>query len=253
MLWYQAWIETRWRFVVALCVLSVVVCGTVYDYLAVLKLAPVGGALDSTGITGRLRDAIEVQRTFRGFIWMQWFRQNLSQTGTLVAALLGCGTVLSRGSEGSVLFTLSLPVARPRILGIRATMGLAEWFVLALVPSLLVPLVAPAIGQHYGIADVLRHGLSVFVAGTVFYSAATLLSTVFADIWRPLLLTCVAAAVLATAESIIPSDAFGIFRIMSGERYFLTGAMPWLGLLICALLAGALLYASVRNLERRDF
>ena len=253
MLWHQAWVETRWRFAIGFIVLVLLACGTVYDYLATLKLAAAAGALDPTGLGGRIRDAIEIQRTFRGFIWFQWFRQNLAQTGTLFAVLLGSGTVLSRGSEGSILFTLSLPVARRRVLGVRAVAGLAEWFVLATVPSLLVPLIAPAIGQHYRVGDVLLHGVNVFVAGTVFYSAATLLSTIFADIWRPLLLTCVAAVTLAAAEVIVPGKAFGIFRVMSGERYFFTGAMPWAGLLICAMVSAALLYASTRSLERQEF
>jgi hypothetical protein len=252
MLWYQAWIETRWRFVVGLIVLVDLAYGTVYDYRAVLTLAPAAGPLDATGIAARLREVIDVQRTFRGFIWMQWFRQTLSQTGTLFAVLLGCGTALSRGSEGSALFMLSLPIGRSRTLGVRAATGLVEWFVLALVPSLVVPLMAPAIGQHYRVVDVLLHGVHVFVAGSVFYTGATLLSTMFADIWRPLLLTCLTAVLLATAEFMLP-DGFGIFRLMSGEHYFFTGATPWLGLLICTALSVAFLYASIRTLERREF
>jgi len=40
---------------------------------------------------------------------------------------------------------------------------------------------------------------------------------------------------------------------MSGEMYFRTGRMPWLGLLASAAGSVALLYAAARNFARRDF
>ena len=40
---------------------------------------------------------------------------------------------------------------------------------------------------------------------------------------------------------------------MSGETYFRTGALPWMGFLTSAVLASALLYSAAETLERRDF
>ena len=34
MLWHKAWLETRWRFISALVILTVVAGSNVYDYLA---------------------------------------------------------------------------------------------------------------------------------------------------------------------------------------------------------------------------
>ena len=51
---------------------------------------------------------------------------------TLFAVLLGTGGLLSQASGGGALFTLSLPVSRNRLLGVRAATGLAELLVLAL-------------------------------------------------------------------------------------------------------------------------
>ena len=48
----------------------------------------------------------------RGWVWVQWFRQNLLQTGTLFAVVLGSGGVISSSKGG--LFTLSLPVPASR-------------------------------------------------------------------------------------------------------------------------------------------
>ena len=81
-----------------------------------------------------------------------------------------------------------MPVSRARVLGVRAATAVAELLALALIPSLMLPLLSPAVGQSYGFADALVHGTCVFVAGLIFFSLAFLLSSVFSDIWRPLLI-----------------------------------------------------------------
>ena len=95
--------------------------------------------------------------------------------------------------KGSALFTLSLPVTRKELIGARAATGLAQCFAIAMIPPLVIPLLAPAIGQHFSVVDALAHGLCLFFVAAVFYSLASFLSTLFADIWRPLLIAFVIA------------------------------------------------------------
>ena len=40
MLWHKAWLETRWRFISALLILTIVAGGNVYDYIAAQQLLP---------------------------------------------------------------------------------------------------------------------------------------------------------------------------------------------------------------------
>lgn len=254
MLWYKSWLETRWRFLIGFGLLTILAGGTVFDYLAVEKLLPLARTIDTSGTMGRrIRDAVEIQSSYRGFVWWQWFRQNLVQMWTLFAVLLGSGGLLPT-SGGAAVFTLSLPTSRNRVLGVRAATGLAELLVLAFVPSLVIPLLSPAIGQSYSVGDTLVHGACLFIAGAAFFSLAFLLSTVFSDLWRPLLIACSVAVVLATCELVVRDLArYGIFRVMSGEVYFRTGELPWLGLLTSAALSVAMLYAATRNIARQDF
>ncbi len=255
MLWYKSWLETRWRFLIGLGLLMIVACGTVFDYLAVEELRPLASTIDTSGEIGRrIRDAVEVQSSYRGFVWWQWFRQSLVQMWTLFAVLLGSGGLLAHTSGGAALFTLSLPASRNRVVGVRAATGLAELLVLAFVPSLVIPLLSPAIGQSYSVGDTLVHGACLFIAGAVFFSLAFLLSTVFSDLWRPLLIACSVAVVLAVCELAVRElSRFGIFGVMSGEVYFRTGELPWLGLLTSAAVSAAMLYAATRNIARQDF
>src|SRR5688572_18177370 len=125
MLWYKAWLETRWRFLIGLVLLMFSACGVVIGYQEVIKLLPLAPKVDLSGELGRrVIEAMELARTYRGYVWSQGFRQNLIQTWTLFAVILGTGGLLSQASGGGALFTLSLPTTRSRLLGVRAATGL---------------------------------------------------------------------------------------------------------------------------------
>src|SRR4029453_2031389 len=99
MLWHKVWLETRSRFSIGLALMLVVAAGNVFEYPAAARLiSQAGGAANATGPLGRvIADALAVQRDFRGFVWWEWHRQNLTQMWTLFAVLLGSGGLLSRG------------------------------------------------------------------------------------------------------------------------------------------------------------
>jgi len=257
MLWHKAWLETRWRFISAILILTIMAGGNVYGWLATRALLPqlntttISPAAEATGLGSAIREAIDLNKTFRGYIWYQAFRQNLTQMGVLFAVVLGCGGLVTESTKGSALFTLALPITRRRLLGTRAGVGLAQCFAIAIVPSLVIPILSPAVGERFGLVDALAHGLCIFFVGAVFFSLASFLSTLFGDIWRPMLIAIGIACALAFASLVIPQ--LRIFSVMSGETYFRTGSLPWAGLLTSAVIATALLYSAAETLERRDF
>jgi hypothetical protein len=257
MLWYKSWLETRWRFLIGLALLSLMACGTVLDYRAVVALMPAvsSSSLDTSGPLGRLLGyALEFQRTYRGYIWWQWFRQNLPQTWTLLAVILGSGGLVAQGARGGALFSLSMPVSRARLLGVRVATGFAELFALAIGPSLVVPLLSPSIGQHYAVSDALVHALCLFTAGAVFFCLAELFSTVFADVWRPALFTCLVAVPIWFLEITVPGlIRYGPFSAMGAETYLLNGTLPWAGLFISLAASALLISAAVVNITRHEF
>ena len=252
MLWYKSWLETRWRFFIGLGLFMLSAGGVVYVYPQVMKLIPRLGDLETSGALGeRIKEAVALQRDYRGYIWSQWMQQNVTQMGTLFAVILGSGGPYSQRSE---LFTLSLPVSRRRLVGVRAMAGLGELLVIILVSFLVIPLFSPSVGQTYSVGAALVHALCAFVASAAFLCLAALLSTSFSDIWRPLLIACAVAIVLWIAGQVISElSPYSIFTLMNGEKYFRSGQVPWIGLLAAASLSAAMLYAAVVNIERRDF
>ena len=257
MLWQKAWLETRWRFLSAMLILTVLAGGDVYGYLATQRLLPrinvtsPAPAAEATGLAGAIREAIELQKDFRGYVWYQAFRQNLTQMGVFFAVLLGCGGLLSESSKGSVLFTLSLPATRRQLLGSRTGMGLAQLLAISIIPPLAISILAPTIGQRFSVVDALAHSACIFVVATVFFSLASFLSTLFGDVWRPLLIAIGIACAAAFGSLVVPQ--LSIFSVMDGESYFRTGTLPWAGIFTSAVLATALLYSAAETLERRDF
>lgn len=255
MLWYKSWLDTRWRFLIGFALLTLSAMGCVFGYPQVIRLLPTARSIDGSGEIGRrIKEAVELSSTYPGYVWSQWFGQELVQMWTLFAAIVGSGSVFSRVSGDAALYTLSLPASRNRVLGIRAATGFAELFALAFIPSLIIPLCSPVVGQSYSFGDTLVYSTCLFVAGSAFYCLALLLSTVFNDLWRPLLITCMVAVVLALGEQVLRSESMGgIFQVMTAQTYFQNGAMPWLGLIVSIVFSSVMLYGAAANIARKDF
>jgi len=253
MLWYKAWLETRWRFLIGLVLLMCSAAAVVFAYSQVLSLLPLVPATGGGEVGFQIREKAALLTTYRGYVWSQWFGQNMAQLWTFFAVAIGAGGLLNQSSRGA-LYTLSMPVSRAQLLGVRASLSLAELFVLAFLPSLALPVLSPLVGQRYGIGDALVHASCMFLGGSVFFSLTFLLSTVFSDIWRPALIAIGAAFGLGLFEQMLhgtlPSS---LFYVSSAERYFRGMGIPWTGLAIHVALSGALFYGAVVNIARQDF
>jgi hypothetical protein len=250
MLWHKAWLDTRWRFLLALALLLVLACGSaltfpsVRDFLASIEVPVVA----DEEAAAEFRESLELTRSFRGYAWSQWFAQSFPVLLTLMAALLGSGSPLVKGGSGA-LFSLALPVSRGRWIGTRAGTGAGELFMLALAPSLAFTALAPVVGERFAASEALVYGVSAFAGASLFLGLAVFLSTLFNDVWRPLLLTCVGALAIGL---IVPHD-LGLFRAMGGETYFFESTLAWPTLLVSIVLATGLVYAAAANVARRDF
>jgi hypothetical protein len=246
-LWYKTWLDTRWRFLLGLAFASLAACGVVafFDEARQLLQTRTMDLSSDNPLEQALREQLEAVQTFRGYVWFQWFDQNFSFLASVFAALLGSGAPLSTSGRG-LLFSLALPVSRARWMTTRLSLGLAELFALCLLPALVIVLVAPLFGERFPLVDAIVYSICAFVASSVLFGVASLLSTAFNDAWRPLLFTLLLGLAVGLAR-------LGFFDVMSAAGYFTGESFPWLGLGVCVALTAGLLYTAVVNVERRDF
>src|SRR5215831_13148242 len=126
MLWYKAWLETRWRFLIGLLVMLCCAAVVVFEYPSVLRVVQRLSGTPLGDLVGHpVDEEILLSRQFSGFVWSHAFLQDFATLGTFFAVILGVGGLLPRTSGDATLYTLSLPVSRVRLFAIRAVTGLA--------------------------------------------------------------------------------------------------------------------------------
>jgi ABC-2 type transport system permease protein len=183
---------------------------------------------------------------FFNFIWAD-FAVILGAASLMTA----CSWMPSQSAAG--LFTFSLPVSRRKVLLSQAAVGFGEMFLIALIPSLFLPLVARFQGQWFSWSDALIYALLLTFSGTVFFFFSFLLTMILGN-W-------LAAFVIAEAALIALFLPFLHFRtrpwwnilgVMAGESYFYHGQIPWLGLAVSLILSAVFMFAAILIYERRD-
>lgn len=164
MVWYKVWRESRVRFELGMAV------------VATLSLAYVL-------LAGRLMPGLTHQlppiRTYDQYLYWEIFSGPVLMLMQILFLLLGLGGLQRDRKQGTLGFTLALPVGRCRIVAWRALLGLLQVVAIAMVPILVLSAASPLAGERFA----LQHGL-IFaplwvIGGMVTYSLAFLFSVLF--------------------------------------------------------------------------
>jgi ABC-type transport system involved in multi-copper enzyme maturation permease subunit len=242
MLWYKAWLDTRWRFLTGVAVLLSITALIVFSY---------NEAMHQTAVLGLDR---QIFRSYRAYLWGAGIQEGIRQLVALFAVVLGAGGLLSQASRGGGRFMLSLPISRDQLLWSRTVVGLAQLAALAFLSPLVLTALSPAIGQSYSVIDAMVHGLCLFVGGSLLFSATAWLSTVFNDVWWPPLVALCFVVVIGFVHMLLtgpsPNNLLGV---MTGEAWFREQRLPVVGLLVTGTVSALLLYLTQLRLARIDF
>jgi ABC-type transport system involved in multi-copper enzyme maturation permease subunit len=93
------------------------------------------------------------------------------------ALFLGLGGLLRERVFGTAQYTLSLPVTRRQWVAARATIGLGEAAVLAVIPVAVIPIAARVVGRTYPALEALKLSGLLLCAGIVFFFLGVLYSS----------------------------------------------------------------------------
>ena len=120
-------------------------------------------------------------------------------------------------------------------------------------PSVAIAALAPFVGEQFALIDAVVYGLCAFVVASLFFGVAVFFSTLFNDVWRPLLLTCLVAIALARGRDGVAGDARPVPGDGGRQATSTTARCRGSELLVSAAGAAGLVYAAAANVARRDF
>lgn len=240
MLWYKSWLETRVRFflmaVVILLISWYVTPEAIGRFLGESKPA---AALAHTG------------RMTLGSFWFLW---------TAIAVVLGGAGIntqtfggVTHGPHGSMLFTLSLPVRRRRLLGVRVALGALETAFVIFFACLFMWCVSPLLRAHVEVSAILAYALVSLAWSSVFYCLSTFLATFLDESWQFYGTFLGVGVMLSLRLPIRKFFSYDILRMLGDPTHLTVSALPWPGMLICLALSAALLFASVQVVERKQY
>ncbi len=254
MLWKKGWWETRLPFLFCLGAVFLVY-GMVFGR----------GDYDAAHWAARLQRSANLSESerqalsdYQGQTWALWFKMSLNIIWASFAVTLGASCLQTEcphmpSQSAARQFAFSLPVSRRKVLLSQAAVSFGEMFLVALLPSLLLPIMARFHGQWFSWGDTLIYTLLMIFGGAVFFCFAFLMTVIL----RNYLVVLVTAEVVVFAL-FLPFLSLGarpwwnVFGVMAGESYFYHEQIPWPGLLISMILSAVFMFAAVRIYERRD-
>ena len=235
MLWYKGWLETRVRVIFLL------------GFLALLfgLLGWAGRAGTPSNHTAGVLTSLTTQ---------------VPLVVIIVCAVLGAAGVatqpslgVTKGLHGSTLFTLSLPVSRPRLLITRAAIG---WFEAVGIVALLfcgMWWIFPTLKLVTTPIAWIQYGLTTAVCASAIYFVAVLLGSFLDDQWRTWGTMMVAGA-LAAASRMFRLPAFvDIFRAMTKASPLIAHAIPWGPMGFSLVLAVILFLVTLKIVQTREY
>jgi hypothetical protein len=235
MLWFKAWLETRWRF------------GFLIGSVLMIWLTPLW--LPSLGL--RLPSGIPASRLWLGIHLGSVLLYIIAATFLAGSGINSQTTYgLNSGFHGSMLFTLSLPISRRRLLFVRAGLGALQTVVLVAIMAAFTLFQRPG---STSAAQSLAYVARAAICTMAVYALSVLLACLLDEVWQ-LMASCLCwtvVLVLQTRFNIIAR--LSPLRGMSLISFPITAPMPWSLLVWSFVLTCGLLYASVLVLQRKEY
>lgn len=224
MLWYKAWLETRWRLLMPLSMLLFV--------------------FFQEHSKGHLRlDNIQLLVTLPVF-WM-----------LAPAVLAGSGIATEspfraiKGIQGSRAFTLSLPVSRARLLAWRAMAGMTETAATVVIACCVAGLAFPEVRQ-VGLAGGCQYAFTVVLCCLPVYALSTLFATFLDQQWQ---IIGTMAVLFACRWTIGNGGLLAIFRAMGTASPLVTHVVPWSAIGFSAGIAALCFLAAAKIVQMREY
>lgn len=230
MLWYKGWLETRYKLLIAL--------GSTGLILFFLHSLPGDGKAKLFAIIDS---------------------SNVVVLMVSCAYLAGAGIFTQaplqekKGLHASMLFTLSMPVSRLRLLAVRAGLGWLEMAGVIGAFCVSMWLVSPPLRTVATPTEMLEYMGTLIACMSVVYFLSVLLATFLDDVWRLWGIMLLFAAFWWIA-SYTPTPAFAnIFRAMGKDSPLIAHTTPWGAIAFSVALSVILFFAALKVVQTREY
>ena len=229
MLWYKAWLETRWRMALIAAVLAFVLF-----QVATHSQKSMDGVAMLTSLQ---------------FMWMII---PLSMAGAGVRTENPFRAV--KGIQGSIYYTMSLPVSRLQLLAVRAGVGLAETGLLIAVGIGMAAAAFPAV-RMIPVNEAASYVMTIFVCGLSGFGISTLYATFLDQQWQAMasMLTFFLARGTIFGLDGARWSRFDFFRVMGEASPLVTHGMPWVAMGVSLIVAAICFAGAVKVEEARQY
>jgi hypothetical protein len=235
MLWLKGWLETRIRLCVSL------------GFLALLLVF--GRSVPTTPVAPGARLPIFGVILF----------SNPTSIIMACAFLAGAGIATqpsfqaTKGLHGSILFTLSLPVSRLRLLAVRTFIGWLEAMCAIGIFCSAQWLATPALRAVVTATEMFEYAGTIMVCASALYFLSVLLATFLEDQWR-VWGTMLGSAGLwgLSSRGFLPASA-DLFRAMGTDSPLIAHTIPWTALGFSLGLCMVLFLAALSIVQTREY
>ena len=158
-----------------------------------------------------------------------------------------------KGTHGSILFTLSLPVTRLRLLATRASIG---WFELAGLIGVLcsgVWFTSPQVRASATAGQMAEYAFTLLACASVFYCISVLLATFLEDQWRIWGTILTSFGVLWVCRHLPIPARFDIVQAMSLRSPLIVHTIPWAAIAFAIALSASFLVAALKIAQAREY
>jgi hypothetical protein len=229
MLWYKGWRETRFRLLFSLGFIG----------LMLVQLRSVG---------------VKTPDGVRAIALIGWIC-----VASISIMLAGAGIATqpsfqaTKGLHGSILFTLSLPVSRFRLLAVRAGLGWLEMSGAIAAMWCAMWLLFPLLRAAASPEAMIKHTVVLIACASGLYSIVVLLATFLDDQWRLFGSFIVFGALWwLSNHTPLPASA-NIFRAMSDGSPLIARTVPWMAMAFSLELAAILFFAALKVVQTREY
>ena len=232
MLWMKGWYETRLRFLLLIVAVLVVSAIASPDSAADANLS--AQKLEATTLIG------------------------VSVIASIMLAGAGIKTQPggfrpSKGLHGSMYYTLSLPVTRRQLFGVRVSLGLGLTAIIHILACSAVWLVRPSIRLRAAPLDVLKHDVVAFFCVVVVYALGVFFATFLDDLYQTWASMFSLMMVIVIFNRIPLPGWLDGFLVLSRASPLVTHMLPWIAMATLLALSGMLLLISFKIVQWREY